>query len=188
MNAVVDRISSWFSVEEGWRWSPLLIGRSRPDRLRVTNRVKFVGTSPAFRNGGHDEYQSGQPERRIGRFLISKVLGRRRVTLVVRQSELTMERIRAAPLVAGFCLLGALGVFPPLKPAPNTNFGDGWRQTWQPRGFLFEAHTIRVRWKEEELQVTAELDTGRLLAEALIVIGVSGSAALVLSGSPSNKA
>jgi hypothetical protein len=47
--------------------------------------VRSVLSAPRLANSTEDGEQGGQPERRIGRFLKSRVLGRRRVTLVVRR-------------------------------------------------------------------------------------------------------
>jgi hypothetical protein len=61
--------------------------------------VRAALSAPRSANSTEDGEQSGEPERRIGRVLKSKSLGRRRVTLVVSRKDpmASIDRTRFAP-------------------------------------------------------------------------------------------
>ena len=89
-----------------------------------------------------------------------------------------MRMFPVAPLVFCCCIVGALGLFPPLKSA-DTNLSRN--SAWPTRGCLFNPNSfqVKVQYKEQALTITGEIDTGRLLAEFLIV-GAASCIGIVL--------
>jgi hypothetical protein len=87
--------------------------------------------------------------------------------------------VKAMPkmVFVGLVLLGVLGLFPPLQPIPGTLLAGSQNKIWAPRTFLLTSgdYTYSVptpNMPAAGLRQPAQIDSGRLLAEALIVVSV----------------
>ena len=97
---------------------------------------------------------------------------------------------RSTALLLGLVLLGAAALFPPLRPNPTAAIPSPYRSAGLGRAILFLPSTYNLTITvtaspsagsgEHEFQIPSEINVGQLLAEALIVVAIFGSVALVL--------
>jgi hypothetical protein len=114
-----------------------------------------------------------------------------------------VRRLLAKGLIVAGCLLLALvALFPPLRERAHGNPAhDGFallstsREPDFPRVFIFATtyegiHAYKVHTDRNSHRILTEIETGRLLAEALLIIAVTGMCLAIVShwGQPPNEA
>ena len=81
-----------------------------------------------------------------------------------------MSRLKICVLLTGFSLLGIIALFPPVR-ANN-------KHSSLQRGFLFgSGYSVSFPPSKGHGSWTPEINTGRLLAEALLIVAVTGGLA-----------
>jgi hypothetical protein len=98
------------------------------------------------------------------------------------------QRSRIAAIL-GLVLMGVVAVFPPLKRPPNFPTG-GSMNILGCRGFLlsfeYTYYTYNARGEKTGWD-GAEIDIGRLFAEALVIIAAAGVILMALAGTRTNS-
>lgn len=116
------------------------------------------------------------------------------IILASRRRAIFRTRVRRGIILLGFVLLAIIGLFPPRRAIETNNSQPVWPAKSADRRFLFSSKIYEYDYHQPGrddimtgTQFAAGVDTGRLIAEALVAVALIGIGAFILESEPTDK-